>query len=278
MSLKLVLAPVVSAVEDESALAAANVLAVRHGARAVALIIAVHPGSAFAAKPAPLSHILEDLAAGSGGAAARERGLILERLERASTTFEVRDVTVEMALTQKEIVAHARCADLNIMTRAVAPSELRRLILENVVFGAGRPLMLMPAAWRAGPLGERVLIGWNASREAVRAVNDALPLLVGARHVVVATIDAKPGVSSHGESPGRDLAAYLARHGVAVEVRNVDGLGRPEGKVLIETAVDVGADMIVMGAYGHSRTQERLFGGVTRYLLESAEHPLLLSH
>lgn len=278
MGFKLILAPVVSLAEDEAALRAAHVLASVQAARAAALIIAVHPGSEYREETAPLSDILADIAAGSQGAAARERALIAAHLALIEPPFELRDVLAEAALTQKEIVAHARCADLVVMTRGAARNRIRRAILEATLFASGRPVLLLPNAWRGGSLGERVLIGWNASREAVRAVNDALPILRRAQQVVVATVDAKPSPSGHGDAPGRELAAHLARHGVSVDVRNLDGMGRPESEALTTAALDMAADLVVMGAYGRSRAEERIFGGVTRDLLQEAQLPLLLSH
>lgn len=277
MGLKLILAPAVSLGEDEAALKAAHVLAGAHSARAAALVIAVHPGSDYAQRTAPLSEILADIAAGSRGGAARERAAIAAHLDAIEPAFELRDVVVEAALTQKEIVAHARCADLVVMSRG-ASNRVRRVILEAILFDAGRPLLLMPSEWRGQNLGERVLIGWNASREAVRAVNDALPVLKRARQVVVATVDARPSASGHGEAPGRELAAHLARHGVSVDVRNLDGMGRPDANVLMSAAFDMAADMMVIGAYGRSRAEERMFGGVTRDLLIEAQLPLFMSH
>jgi len=276
MNLELILAPVVSLEEDEAALCAAHILARTHDARAAALIIAVHPGSDYSEHAAPLSEALADIAAGSRGAAARERARIASYLSKIEPSFELRDAVAEAALTQKEIVAHARCADLAVMTRA--RKGVRRAILEAILFAAGRPLLLLPQDWRRKSLGERVLIGWNASREAVRAVNDALPILRLARQVVVATVDAHPSPSGHGEGPGRELAAHLARHGVSVDVRNLDSMGRSEAEVLMTAALDMAADMMVIGAYGRSRAEERIFGGVTRDLLEDARLPLFMSH
>lgn len=277
MGLKLILAPVVSLAEDEAALKAAHVLARAHDARAAALVIAIHPGSDYAEQTAPLSEVLADIAAGSRGAAARERAAIAAHLDAIEPAFELREAVVEAALTQKEIVAHARCADLVVMSRG-GSKRVRRVIVEAMLFDAGRPLLLMPRQWRGQNLGERVLIGWNASREAARAVNDALPMLKRARQVVVATSDAHPSTSGHGEAPGRELAAHLARHGVRVDVRNLDGMGRPDAEVLMSAAFDMAADMMVIGAYSHSRAEERVFGGVTRDLLAEADLPLFMSH
>jgi nucleotide-binding universal stress UspA family protein len=106
----------------------------------------------------------------------------------------------------------------------------------------------------------------------------AMPLLKKASVVVIATVDAIPSAAGHGEAPGRELAAHLARHGVIAEVRNLDGLGRAPERALCDEVMAVDADALVIGAYGHSRAQEFVFGGVTRELLSMAPGPLLLAH
>lgn len=278
MSYKDVLAPVITIEDDEAALAAAVEVAGKCEARAAALIVAVHLASAFAEEQRPLSEVLTDIAKGAHSMAAAEREKIIAWLDRSPYRFEVRDVTAEGALYQDEVIAHARMADLVVMARGVAHERARRALLEHILFKSGRPMLLVPGPppkkWR----WERALIGWNAKPEATRAVTAAMPLLQRAKEVVVATVDAVPSPSGHGQAPGRELATYLARHGVRVEVRNIDGLGRTEGKALLDEALNLNADMIVIGAYGHSRAQEFLFGGVTRELLAAAPVPLFLAH
>jgi nucleotide-binding universal stress UspA family protein len=278
MTFKHILAPAFSLAEDETALAAAAAIAAQFEAKAAALIVAVHPGSEFAQEAAPLSEVLLDLAKGEGGAASLERARIVAWLEKAPVPFEVRDIIVGAAISDREAVAHARLTDLTVLARSSQPSRARRALLESFLFQSGRPVLLMPPGQRPARIGERILIGWNAKREAVRAIHDALPFLKAAREVVVATVDAEPSAAGHGEAPGFDIAQHLSRHGVRVEVRNADGLGRTEGAVLLQEAFTRGADMIVMGAYGRSRAEERLFGGVTRELLDAAAVALFLSH
>ena len=280
MSIKDVLALAISLEHDMAALKAAAALAHHYGARATALVVAIHPASHFAAEDAPLSEVLADIAKGSQASAAKERARIAAWLEKAPARFEVRDMAVEQAVIDREVIAHALYADLVVLARASPPQEnrARRALLEHVVFGSGRPVLLVPGAWRRERTWERIVIGWNAKREAIRAVSDALPLLQAARQVVVATIDAAPSATGHGEAPGWELAAYLARHGVPAEVRNIDGLGRSESKALIDEAIAIDADLIVMGAYGHARVAEFIFGGVTRDLLNASPVPLFLAH
>jgi nucleotide-binding universal stress UspA family protein len=112
----------------------------------------------------------------------------------------------------------------------------------------------------------------------MRAVSAALPLLRRAEAVAVATVDAVPSSTGHGDAPGRELAGYLARHGVPVEVRNLDSMGRSHARALLDEAQGFGADFVVLGAYGRSRASEFIFGGVTRELLLGSPLPLLMAH
>jgi nucleotide-binding universal stress UspA family protein len=277
MSYKEVLAPVITLEADEAALAAAGEIARKFDGRAIALTVAIHVGSAFADQQA-LSAVLTDIAKGKRSKAAVEREKILAWIGRSPHDFEVRDVTIESAVNEDEIVAHARVADLIVVARAEVHDAARRALLEDVLFKSGRPVLLVPSRPARERSWSRILIGWNAKPEATHAVAAAMPLLQAASEVVVATVDAKPSRAGHGEAPGHELAAHLARHGVRVNVRNVDGLGRTEGRALVEEAMSFDADVIVMGAYGHSRAEEFLFGGVTRELVAGSPVPLLLAH
>lgn len=276
MAYKDVLAPVIELEQDQAALVAASEVARRFEAHAVALIVAVHLASDFQRTPHALSDVLMDVAKGSQSHAALLRVALAGWLQKAPYPFEVRDVTIEGAVHEDQVVAHARVADLVVMTRGVSGDTAHRALIEDVLFKSGRPMLLVPARPLKERTWEKIVIGWNAKAQAVRAVTAAMPMLQAAKHVVVATIDAKPSKAGHAEAPGRDLAVHLARHGVHVEVRNIDSVGRSHGRVLQDEAE--GVDLLVLGAYGHSRAQEALFGGVTRELLADAPIPLLLAH
>lgn len=279
VSFKNILAVVISREGDEGALQAAACVARARDAHAIALILAIHPASNFAPTVAPMSVILEDLARGSEGDAALKQAAIEAWVAKSDVRFETRVLQVEEALHDRQALAHARLADLVIMTRPSPHGDLaRRTAWEIVLFGAGRPVLLVPSNWSGEALGRRMLVAWNAKREASRAVADAMPFIIGAEKVVVATVDAVPSAEGHGERPGHDLAAHLARHGARVEVENLDGLGRTPASRLLEAAHAIDADMIVMGGYGHARAAEWLLGGVTSDLAEGADIPLLMSH
>ena len=183
----------------------------------------------------------------------------------------------------------ARYADLVVISQYNAkdksPSVMRDFPA-YVLLHSGRPVLIVPYApplpLLAPPAAARnVLISWNASKEASRAVTAALPLLQRAEHVHVAIFDAQVHAAEHGEQPGAELLHYLARHGVAARVHLLDGGGVRRGDIgeaLLSQAADLSADLLVMGAYGHSRLRETILGGVTRTILQSMTIPVLMAH
>ncbi len=148
---------------------------------------------------------------------------------------------------------------------------------ERLLMASGVPVLIVPDGWRSATIGTRILVGWNASREARRALVDGMPLLREAAAVTVLVIDAAARPHKHGEEPGADIALYLARHGATVDVERAMSAGAPVAEVILSHAVDRGMDLIVIGAYSHARWAERLFGGVTRTLLTRMPVPVLVS-
>jgi len=146
----------------------------------------------------------------------------------------------------------------------------------QLVLTVGRPVLLVPYAGRFETLGRRILLAWNAGREATRATTDAIPFLRDAEEVNVVAVN--PAGRQHGEVPGADIGLYLARHGVRVKVSNVQATEIDVGNQLLSSAADLSSDLIVMGAYGHSRFAELVLGGVTRTMLESMTVPVLMTH
>ncbi|MCC7683191.1 universal stress protein [Janthinobacterium sp. FW305-128] len=183
----------------------------------------------------------------------------------------------------------ARYADLVVISQYNAkdksPSVMRDFPA-YVLLHSGRPVLIVPYApplpLLAPPAAARnVLISWNASKEASRAVTAALPLLQRAGQVHVAIFDAKVHAAEHGEQPGAELVHYLARHGVEARLHLLDGGGVRRGDIgeaLLSQAADLSVDLLVMGAYGHSRLRETILGGVTRTILQSMTIPVLMAH
>src|ERR1700694_1316314 len=148
---------------------------------------------------------------------------------------------------------------------------------ERLLLASGAPILVVPSGWKSEPIGNNILVGWNASREARRAVADALPFLIAAASVPLLVVDSNERADRHGEEPGADIALYLARHGARVEVEQLSSRGSPVADIILSCAADHGADLIVIGAYSHPRSVEMVFGGVTRTLLREASIPVLMS-
>jgi nucleotide-binding universal stress UspA family protein len=148
---------------------------------------------------------------------------------------------------------------------------------QYVVINSGRPVLIVPYSGKFENIGNRVLIAWDASMAATRTVTNALPLLKRAQIVEVALFNPESQPQVHGALPGSDVAIYLARHGIKVEVlqRTTDA---DIGTALLALATELDSDLLVMGGYGHSRFREILLGGVTRTVLEAMTIPVLMSH
>jgi nucleotide-binding universal stress UspA family protein len=179
------------------------------------------------------------------------------------------------------LVLQSRYADLLVVGQAdsedPATGALLQDLPESVILNGCCPVLVVPFAGHFAAIGNTVLVAWDGGMQAARAIRQALPLLACASRVVVAIADPVIGDDEHGEEPGADIALYLARQGVAVEVLVVAS-GGDVGESLLAAADRVQADLLVMGAYGHARLREIMLGGATRTILQAATLPVLLSH
>ena len=148
---------------------------------------------------------------------------------------------------------------------------------EYVMLNSARPVLMMPYAGKFETIGRHVLIAWDGSMEATRAITSAIPLLKLARSVTVALFNASSRGDVHGAQPGADIGLYLARHGIRIEVAQ-ETTELDIGNALLSLAADKGSDLIVMGGYGHTRFREVLLGGVTMTILQTMTVPVLMSH
>jgi nucleotide-binding universal stress UspA family protein len=210
----------------------------------------------------------------------RAENALRERLTRLSVPSEVRRLDLFPGEIPVKISAEARWADLFVALRPYggSGSEPWPQIAEAVLFGSGRALYLAPKGSQATGDFARILIAWNNSREATRAVLEAMPFLQRASEVVVVLADEDSRPEERGLEPGADLARHLLRNGVTVTLRNIASRPRDTAERLIDEAQRMAADLIVMGSYGHSRFREWVLGGVTRGMLHLSPLPLLVAH
>ena len=212
----------------------------------------------------------------------RERRSRAER--RFRETLDRTDVESEWRLAEGELgetlSRHARYTDLAVLGQEGADDQKMVIggLPDSVALTCGRPVLVVPYIGVQSAPGKHVIVAWNGSREAARAVNDALPILKGADKVEVMCANPHRGELQDADLPGADLCLHLARHGVKAEAQTQTASDLEIGDLLLSRASDHGADLIVMGAYGHARWREVVLGGVTRQLLEQMTVPVLMSH
>jgi nucleotide-binding universal stress UspA family protein len=252
----------------DPALAYALALAAEHGARVTLLAYPIETAGALAwgAADLPLDGPEEDgrLQAAAQDAAARA-GVALEIAPPRSFAYGIGETLADWA----------RVRDLTVLGAAGGPGIGRRFLWRAAVFDSGRPVLLVPeAAAPAAP--RRVLVAWDASRAAVRAANDALPLLAAAEVTVISVTDDKafrPGQSAV------EMTRHLARHGIAANFREIRREGRPVSAAIGDALREQRADLLVMGAHAHSGLRELVLGSATGAAFAGAwPVPLLLSH
>ena len=173
----------------------------------------------------------------------------------------------------------ARYADLTLVTpHATGFESLQSWVVNGALFESGRPILLLPKGPAGFPAVRTLMLAWDASVEASKAVRDAIGLMKAAAAVHAVLIDPVPSFEGHGPEPGTDLATYLGRHGIAATVHRIPKEGKETGEHLRRTAADLGADLIVMGGFGHSRLRERIFGGTTTSMIKNVVVPVLMAH
>jgi nucleotide-binding universal stress UspA family protein len=185
------------------------------------------------------------------------------------------------SLPAETVSLHARYADLAIVGQIdpeKPPPVNAARVPEEVLFTSGRPVLVVPYAGRFDAACENVLIAWTATREAARALNDAMPLLERAKKVTVLTINPERGADVEPGIPAADIAHHLAEHGIVTEAATTVADEISTSDALLNYASDHGDSLIVMGAYGHSRVRELILGGVTRRILRQMTVPVLMSH
>jgi len=197
--------------------------------------------------------------------------------KRAGLSAETRILRTTIAETADQLGRIGRRFDLVVVGQPDrAKSAPDQVVDEGVLFGSGRPVIFVPFIQKSGVALDRVMICWDGSRAAARAVADGLPFLKKAKQVEIVIVSEKPNKKD--EIPGADLGQHLARHGLKVEIEHITAPDINVASAILSYVADSGTDMIVMGGYGHSRLREFVLGGVTRGMLESMTVPVLMSH
>lgn len=198
---------------------------------------------------------------------AMKKGVFQERISEQCLTSQVPDVFIE----------YARLRDLTIVP-VPEGDHSDQWYLESIIFGSGRPTIVLPhTRKRTAPFAlDTVIVAWDFSRPATRAIADAMPILEKAKRVCVLTVSNEKAISTR--RSGAEVAKHLARHGVDVVLDEVDAKDRSIGEVFEAHLTYRNADLLVMGAYGHSRIREFVLGGATKSMLARPLVPIFLSH
>ena len=170
----------------------------------------------------------------------------------------------------------ARYADLLVIGQTTDDSGDDKDFPERLILSTGRPVLVVPEVGDFPCVGKRIIIAWNASWEAARAVTNAIPFLKLADKVHLMTVQSK--ASENENISTEQIVQYLSRHGVGVEVEESHGVEIGVANELLSRAADLSVDLLVMGCYGHSRVREWVLGGATRTTLETMTIPVLMSH
>ena len=254
-------------------------LAVAHEAHLIGVYVVADPSpAAFVSGYVP-PDLIDTLQQHARERADAALARFAEVAARNQISFETRVDRVLYTAVADALSTNARYADLAVLGQA-DPDEVETpsYLPEEVTLGSGRPILVIPYIGPAPTLGQRVTVAWDASREAARAVNDALPLLVRAQAVDVVTVNPSDSPFGHGEDPGADIALHLARHDIQVEVRRIETRDLDVANTVLSHIADRGSDLVVMGAYGHSRLRELVLGGATRTILRDMTVPVLMAH
>jgi nucleotide-binding universal stress UspA family protein len=254
-------------------------LAKRHKAELVGVYASSAPPQYYYGESVMMSrtlNIMKNLQAQNRGAV---QNAFLEAAAAADVPAVVRAGESSPSAT---VALHGRASDLIIVSqqnRDDVEAAHENEFVEQTLLTAGRPVMVLPSSGDFPVVGDRVLLCWDGSREAARALADAAPLLQGASNVVVLTMDEGSATRNVESIPFEDLATYCVAHGIPAPDhvrRDIKGVG--VGSTILNAAADYSADLIVMGAYGHSKFREWAMGGATASILKSMTVPIMFSH
>lgn len=266
--------------DDEPALRMGEAIARHHETSLTCASLMALPDEPLAYEPTVVAGVWAELLTRAREEAKGHRTEIEARLARSDQNWTVHQGEALSRDLGRVAAVHARYADMALLSHGASATDLeaRAEMIEGVLFHSGRPALIAPPGWDGDAVGKRIVIAWDASKEATRALSEARGFLSHCERALILTVDAKPRTFGHGEHPGQNIAAHLSRRGVAVEVRNADGMDRPISETLMQEAEAFGGDLLVMGAYAHSRLREMVFGGATREVLAQSRLPLFMAH
>ena len=264
--------------EDEVRLSYAVPIAERHDAFLTGLLCVEVPDVVSAGEGVfSVGKVAAELQAQADEHGDKAEKELKAKFDKFEIRSELRRIDTVGASLGAAISDEARVADLFIATRPYGHYTETPELLEKILFSSGRSCLFVPPAIPAREPFTDIVVGWRNSRETARAVADSIPILQKANKVTLTMVHEGDSTEELRIEPGADMARHLDRHGVNVELRNLTGWDDP-GEALLNEVERTGANMIVIGGYGHSRFREWILGGVTRDILTKAEVPVLMAH
>lgn len=265
--------------QDDTEIERAMTIAGKLDAHLMVLVVGVAPPP----PASPYGVVSNDVWAGEiteGQEVARARAkLISDRFSAAGQSATVESNYVDRGTIATIAARFARYSDLTLIFPSAEEFQpIRGSVSDGALFESGRPVVLLPQGETTFPKPKRVMVAWDASVEASKAVRDSIGLMQAADAVDAVLVDPVPTFDGHGPEPGSDLASYLARHGISATVHCLPREGRDVSETLQRSADDLGAELMVMGGYGHSRLRQRIFGGTTTNMLKDTKIPVLMAH
>jgi nucleotide-binding universal stress UspA family protein len=277
MSFKDILVHVDATPASRARLQLSLTLARRFDARLLGLHVIPEPDVPPYFKPSVVSRIAAIYAKNANVAADLSKALFLEETKNAGAPTAWGCVAGDM---EEMIAERARFADLLVLGQFDTenpPTISAFLLPAKVVFGATTPILVVPNSGTFSDVGKHALVSWDGSPQAARAIRDALPLLRAAERVSVVVIDPLRQGHMHEGTHTSELVAFLGRHGVVAAAKEITVVAHRVTNDLLEHASRLEADLLVMGAYGHSRVWEFIAGGTTQDILEKTTIPVLMS-
>ena len=255
-------------------------LAKRHNARLKGVAFALNwPMPAYVGVEVPV-----DLGAAQQEVVDKAANAVIEKFHKAAidagVEYDSEIITCNVSRAPARLAYHARHADLTILGQP-DPDDgdvgFYESLFDGVLFASGRPVYAVPYIGKPDMKIRKAVVAWDGGKKAARALNDALPLLKDRAKVTVLVVNPEKRGNAHGENPGQEIKEHLERHGIdtRVDVENSPKLSA--ATVILNYLTDNGADLLVMGAYGHSRLRERAFGGVTNTVMHQMTVPVLMS-
>ncbi len=191
---------------------------------------------------------------------------------------EFRRYDVYLGEAIEALCTESRCGDLFVVAQPYGSNAELSELTEALIFGSGRGVMIVPEKTSPAKNGiKTVLVAWRSTKESARAVSEAMPFLERADKVIIAMVEENGAPEQFGQEPGADIARHLSRHDCTVELKHLTGWDNV-AEALLNEAEKSGADLIVMGSYGHSRIRQWVLGGVTRHVLGKSTLPVLTAH